>query len=132
MPTSSTLRTLYQLGSNWDRGAEALRQLGGPVGLPADAARQAFEGAAASLMQARSELLLQPEDPVTQAILAATRLPPNTLVSLLEDLSATFMRLRNDPLRHDDLPRATLARIGEFMSDSGQALLHQVARQRAS
>lgn len=126
------LRTLYWLGMSWDRAASALQRLTAPgTGLSPEAAAVLAAAADACLL-VREALLQAPESELSRAFQSATRarLSPGALADLLEPLAGTLSRIKDSPAEAALLPHSSLAGIGEFLSDAGQAVLREVARTR--
>jgi hypothetical protein len=134
MRTPSDLRTLYQLGISWDRAATALVRVGAPALAMATSFESgpAFGAAADSCRQLREAILTNPDGPLPRAFMAATRRrwEPHQLADLLEHIATTLTNLQEGSLAGLLMPRPALARLGEFLSDSGQEILRTVARFR--
>lgn len=130
MQTPHDLRTLYSLGISWDRAAATLGRMAAPGTGASQEASAALGAAADACRQVRESLLTNPDAPVSRAFMVATRsrFTPHTLADLLEHLAATLTRVKDSPLEAALLSRSSLARIGEFLSDAGQAILRDVAR----
>ncbi len=134
MPTPHDLRTLYLLGFSWDRAAATLGRMIVPGSGVHPEAATALGAAADSCRQLREILLACPDAPVARAFLSATRnrFTPHSLADILENLASTLARVQDSPPEVALLSRSSLARIGEFLSDAGQAILRDVARQSTS
>ncbi len=133
MRTPTDLRALYQLGISWDCAATALVRVGSPALTVASGETGAVFGAAAdSCRQLREALLTNPDGPLPRAFMAATRRrwAPHQLADLLEHIATTLGNLQDGSLESLLMPRPALARLGEFLSDSGQEILRTVARFR--
>lgn len=132
MQTPQDLRTLYSLGISWDRAAAALQRMAAPGSGVAPESAPALAAAADACLQVREALLADAESPVARAFLAATRtrITPLAQADLLEHLASTLSRVKDSPTEAALLSRSSLARIGEFLSDAGQAVLRDVARTR--
>jgi hypothetical protein len=130
MSTTGHLQSLYQHGINWDRAAGALARIGSRGAEPESADEDfAIQAAVDSCRQVRAALLDNPEGPVPRAFLTAlrTKVPAHAVAELLEHLASTLTRLKDSPVEVAAMPRGTMARIGEFLSESGQAMLRRVA-----
>ncbi|MBM3266457.1 MAG: hypothetical protein FJZ01_02310 [Candidatus Sericytochromatia bacterium] len=133
MRTPGDLRTLYQLGISWERAATALaRSNGRALGAASPEARVAFGAAADSCRILREAILSNPDGPLPRCFMSAlrTRTAPHHLADLLEQVAATLSNLQDGSLQAVLTPRPALARLAEFLSDTGQEILRTVARRR--
>lgn len=123
----------FEVGLSWDRAATTVWRLTcrDRRGAPRNAADEAALAAAAtSCRQLRFLLLADPAAPLPLAVTQAAGrcVPPESLASWLEQVERTLNRLKDSPRSVTPSPAEPMLRAAEFLADSGQALMRDIAR----